>query len=87
MATRIELQWVTAVLLGDGWHIIQPGTFRVDDYEVVDGDQVARAERGFHFIKQDQLTRETQHYAGPIGTVLAFRYSVPTEVLDVLPPD
>ncbi len=87
MATTIELQWVTSVLLNDGWHIIQPGTFRIDDFELVDEGREFHAERGFHFLKQDQLTRETQHYSGPIGSVLGLRYSVPTEVLDALPPD
>jgi hypothetical protein len=78
MAT-IEMEWVSAVLLGDGWHIIQPGTFRVEDYEFSGGG--AGATKGYTFTKVDQLTRNVQHYVGPLSYVLSVRYDVPTEVV------
>ena len=79
MATTIDVQWVSAVLLGDGWHIIQPGTFQVEDYEFSSG--AAGPQKGYSFVKVDQLTRNVQHYAGPLSYVLGVRYDVPTEVV------
>ena len=33
MATSIDVSWITAVLLNDGWHVVLPGTFQIDDYQ------------------------------------------------------
>jgi hypothetical protein len=83
MATDIDVEWVSAVLLADGWHIIQPGTFRVDDY-VFSGEHAAEMppQKGYVFIKVDQLTRAVQHYVGPLTYVLGVRYDIPTEIVD-----
>jgi hypothetical protein len=80
MATTIDVQWVSAVLLNDGWHVLQPGTFRIEDYEFSGGTE--GPQRGYSFIKVDQLTRNVQHYAGPLGYVHGVRYDVPTEIVD-----
>lgn len=80
MATTIDLQWVSAVLLSDGWHVIQPGTFQVEEYRFSSG--AAEPQQGFSFVKVDQLTRNVQHYVGPLSYVHGIRYDVPTEVVE-----
>jgi len=85
MATSIDVTWITAVLLGDGWHVIQPGTFRIDDYQFTGpapDSAPTTPQRGFHFVKIDQLSRATQYFAGPVSYVLSVRYDVPTEIVD-----
>jgi hypothetical protein len=85
MAISIDVEWVSAVLLGDGWHIIQPGTFLIQDYafESDDPDAAGAApQKGYTFTKVDQLTRRVQHYVGPLAYVLGVRYDVPTEIVD-----
>jgi hypothetical protein len=85
MAASIDVQWVSAVLLADGWHIIQPGTFRIEEYQFASDDPddlVVPAQKGYAFSKVDQLTRNLQHYVGPLSYVLSVRYDVPTELVD-----
>ena len=85
MALSIDVEWVSAVLLGDGWHVIQPGTFRIEEYQFDSDDpeslEVA-PQKGYAFVKVDQLTRNVQHYVGPLAYLLAVRYDVPTEIVD-----
>ena len=85
MPLEIDVTWVSAVLLGDGWHIIQPGTFRLTEFSFTSTDPAAPrppAQKGYHFVKIDQLTRHAQSYVGPISYLLAVRYDVPTELVD-----
>jgi hypothetical protein len=85
MATSIDIQWVSAVLLADGWHIIQPGTFRIEEYQLTSADPEHVAvppQKGYSFSKVDQLTRTLQHYVGPLSYVLSVRYDIPTELMD-----
>jgi len=85
MATSIDVSWITAVLLDDGWHVVQPGTFRIDDYQFTGpGPDSAPTtpQRGFHFVVIDQLSRATQYFAGPVNYLLSVRYAVPTEIFD-----
>jgi len=82
MATDIDVEWVSAVLLADGWHIIQPGTFRVEEYAFSGANSMSLPpQKGYVFIKIDQLTRAIQHYVGPLSYVLGVRYDVPTEIV------
>ena len=84
MATPIDIERVTAVLLHDGWHYIQPGTFSVGDYSFNSVDEtVGRSHPAFFFSKIDQISRELQHFTGPIGSLIAFRYAIPTEIVEL----
>ena len=75
MPTVIDVERVTAVLLLDGWHFIQPKSFSIGPYAFGDDD---RAQNGYFFAKVDQLTREMQYFVGPIDCVMSVRYSIPT---------
>jgi hypothetical protein len=77
MLTVIDIERVTAVLLLDGWHFIQPRSFSVGPYAFGEDD---RAQNGYFFSKIDQLSREMQYFAGPIDCVMSVRYAIPTEV-------
>ena len=78
----IDVERVTAVLLIDGWHYIQPGTFRVNPYAFASGESVvAKPQPGFFFSKVDQISRELQYFLGPIDCVMSVRYRVETEVV------
>ena len=81
--TAIEVEKVTAVLLIDGWHYIQPRTFRVEPYAFTSAeDVVAKPQPGFFFTKIDQISRELQHFCGPIDCVMSVRYVVEMEVAE-----
>jgi hypothetical protein len=83
MATEIDVEWVSAVLLGDGWHIIQPGTFRIEEYAFSGANAMPLPpQKGYVFTKIDQLTRAIQHYVGPLSYLLGVRYDLPTEIVD-----
>jgi hypothetical protein len=84
MPTPILVERVTAVLLIDGWHYIQPRSFSIGDYAFLTGDETdaeARPQRAYFFSKIDQISRELQFFAGPLDCVMAFRYAIPTEVV------
>ena len=85
MSFDIELKQVSGVLLADGWHHIQPGTFRIEEFRFVSGDgefTPTPASVGFTFHKIDQITREIQIYNGPISSLLAVHSDIATEVFD-----
>jgi hypothetical protein len=85
MATSIDVSWITAVLLNDGWHVVLPGTFQIDDYQFTGpgpNDAPTTPQRGYHFVTIDQLSRATQYFAGPVNYLLSVRYAVPTEIVD-----
>ena len=75
MLTVIDIERVTAVLLLDGWHFIQPRSFSVGPYAFAEDD---RAQNGYFFSKIDQISREMQYFVGPIDCVMSVRYSIPT---------
>jgi len=79
--TAIDVERVTAVLLIDGWHYIQQRSFRIVPYAFTAGeDVVAKPQPGYFFDKIDQISRELQHFCGPIDCVMAVRYEVLTEL-------
>ncbi len=79
--TTIDVDRVTAVLLIDGWHYIQPKSFRIEPYAFSSGDAVvAKPQPGYFFAKIDQISREMQYFLGPIDCVMAVRYAVATAV-------
>jgi hypothetical protein len=86
--TAIDVERVTAVLLIDGWHYIQQRSFRVEPYMFTTGEQVvAKPQAGYFFDKIDQISREIQHFCGPIDCVMAVRYAIPTELVGVFDED
>jgi len=85
MTLDIDLRQVSGVLLNDGWHFIQPGTFRIEEFRFVDPGEVYKPTPpsiGFTFTKVDQITREIQTYNGPISSLLAVRHEIPMELHD-----
>jgi hypothetical protein len=90
MALAIDIAYVEAVLLSDGWHHVMPRTFVLDRYEFVTATD-AQAEDGlfdvvypgpaepvlvgFAFLEQDSLTSELRSVAGPMASIQAFRYA------------
>ena len=81
--TAIDVERVTAVLLVDGWHYIQQRSFRVEPYAFTSGNVVAaKPQPGYFFDKIDQISRELQHFCGPIDCVMSVRYVIPTELVD-----
>jgi len=79
--TAIDVEKVTAVLLIDGWHYIQPGSFQVNPYAFMAGEVTAsKPQPGYFFSKVDQISREHQYFLGPIDCVMGVRYGVETEV-------
>jgi hypothetical protein len=82
--TAIDVERVTAVLLIDGWHYIQQRSFRIEPYAFTDGTAVvAKPQPGYFFDKVDQISREMQHFCGPIDCVMSVRYAIPTEVAGI----
>jgi len=87
MALTVDVARVTSVLLVDGWHFIQPGSFHIEDYVLVeetpDGRSVATSPvLGFTFTKVDQISREIQVFNGPLGSMVAFRHAPVTEIVE-----
>ncbi|MEV0374832.1 hypothetical protein AB0I10_34485 [Streptomyces sp. NPDC050636] len=65
---------ITAVLLPDGWHDVRSGTFVLDAYEYVEGDDVTHGggqsgicATGFEFATGREWI------AGPLTSILAVR--------------
>ncbi|GAC1535729.1 MAG: hypothetical protein NVS3B12_18000 [Acidimicrobiales bacterium] len=85
MALDIDLLRVSGVLLNDGWHFIQPGTFKIEEFRFVDSTYEAPETlpvMGFTFTKVDQITRDVQMYNGPMTSLLAVRHDIPTTLHD-----
>ena len=83
MILDIDLKTVAGVLLADGWHFIQPGTFRIKEFRFVDsedGHKPTAPSVGFTFTKVDQITRDIQVYNGPMSSLLAVRQDIVTDV-------
>ena len=80
--TTIDVERVTAVLLTDGWHYIQPRSFHIDPYAFTSGDaDVTKAQPGYFFAKIDQISREMQYFLGPLDYVMSVRFTVETIVV------
>jgi hypothetical protein len=80
--TTIDVERVTAVLLTDGWHYIQPRSFHVDPYAFISGETVvAKPQPGYFFAKIDQISREMQYFLGPLDCVMSVRFTVETIIV------
>ena len=71
MSLAIREQEVVGMLLADGWHDVEPGTFFIDSYEYIHEDgslSVGGIGAGFHAedLKQGEM-------AGPLSSILAVR--------------
>lgn len=40
MSLAIQIDKVMEILLSDGWHRVEPGSFTVDSYEFLQGDEL-----------------------------------------------
>ena len=69
---NIQIKNVTNVLLADGWHAVDEGSFRVDTYQLRTGNTVkapsGTAVDGFEFGLLGERV------AGPLSSVLAIRH-------------
>ena len=89
MTFEVDLAYVEAVLLADGWHHVSPRTFALDFYrfvtvtdeqaiegtfDVVYPDAVEPGVHGFTFVEQDSITGDLRSVAGPMTSLLALRY-------------
>jgi hypothetical protein len=71
MSLAIREQEVVAVLLVDGWHEVDPGSFYIDAYEYIHDDgSVAAGGIGVGFHAEDA---ERGEMAGPLSSVLAVK--------------
>lgn len=82
MSLAIEASKVERVLLADGWHRVEPGSFGLDSYEYVDGNETIHkggasgiAAVGFSF--RDNASKAIM--AGPLTSVVAVGYSTSGE--------
>jgi hypothetical protein len=91
VSPSIDVDYVEAVLLADGWHHVNPRSFTLDAYQFVTATE-AQAEDGsfdvvypspsgtpplgFAFTEQDSLTGELRRVGGPLTSILATRFSV-----------
>ena len=67
----IREQEVVALLLVDGWHEVEPGSFYIDAYEYIHDDgSVSAGGIGVGFHAEDA---ERGEMAGPLSSVLAVR--------------
>ncbi|MFF0409117.1 hypothetical protein ACFYUY_01610 [Kitasatospora sp. NPDC004745] len=74
---RVVAPEVTGVLLADGWHQVDRGSFRLGPYALVSSasdwydqflDGLGESEQGFAFTDEQGRT-----FAGPIASILATR--------------
>jgi hypothetical protein len=69
MSLAIREQEVVAILLGDGWHGVEPGSFFIDAYEYIHDDgSLSAGGIGFGFHAEDL---ERGELAGPLSSILA----------------
>ena len=78
-STQIDIDRVEAVLLDDGWHQVFPRTFNIVGLSFVHAAEKKTAAlhnsgAGFTFSERTS-SGEIQRIAGPISSMLAFRYT------------
>jgi len=77
MSLSIDTEHVTAVLLVDGWHVIEPGTFKIEGYDIRDDGYplIAREfpDHGFTFVEVDE-SYVASSVSGPLSSLLALRH-------------
>jgi hypothetical protein len=80
VSLTIDVSEVAAVLLADGWRQVHKGSFVLDSYEFVDGDDVLVGggqvpgvpSVGFQFLDGEAWPTEVT-IAGPLTSILAIR--------------
>lgn len=82
MSLRIQVDKVGAVLIGDRWFEVTPGTFNLDAYEFMDGatlihggGQGGVCGTGFEFVESRRDGRSDLRVAGPLTSIKAVIYT------------
>jgi hypothetical protein len=71
MSLALREQDVVAVLLADGWHEVEPGSFFIDAYEYIHDDgSLSAGGIGVGFHAEDLKLGES---AGPLSSIVAVR--------------
>jgi hypothetical protein len=71
MSLAIREKEVVAVLLADGWHEVEPGSFYIDSYEYIHDDgSLSAGGIGVGFHAEDL---ERGEMAGPLTSVIAVK--------------
>ncbi len=73
MGIKIEVGRVAGVLLADGWHQVEVGSFTLGPVEATDGNAVAPIGPGFIFREYDERTGNLSVFAGPFTALQAVR--------------
>lgn len=82
MTLAIKTSDVSAVLLADGWHEVEPGSFTLQRLAFTDADGIehrkASKSLGYRFLEQHRSlgTVQTIMVAGPLKAILAVRTAV-----------
>ena len=78
-STQIDIDRVEAIMLADGWHQVFPRTFNIVGLSFVhatDKKTAAIHDSGAGFTFSERTSSgEIQRIAGPVSSMLAFRYS------------
>lgn len=64
----IETNEITSILLADGWHDIELGSFCTEDYALMHEDTT-----GFWCAPIDDIDHDADFLAGPLSSLLAIR--------------
>jgi hypothetical protein len=87
MAKAVHVSDITALLLSDGWHSVQPGSFNLAPYAIVDGtpednDLAIKQMPGTNGItRAGWYCQEQQGFVlcGPLTAIVALRGSKMTD--------
>ena len=73
MSLGIQLEEIKHVLLADRWHEVERGSFALDTYEFMDGEQAVARGDGVSIALVGFMFREPggQIVAGPLSSILA----------------
>lgn len=77
MSLSINIHAVTAVMIGNEWHEIEPGTFDLDSYEFEDNGSTILEGGSVEGISHTGYTFTLSHgatIAGPLTAIQAIRY-------------
>jgi hypothetical protein len=91
MPLAIDIAYVEAVLLGDGWHMVRPGSFVLDRVQFVTSTEEQAKDESFDvvyprptepgllvfaFIERDQTSGDLRSLVGPMASIEALRYGL-----------
>ena len=88
--SAIDVDYVESVLLADGWHHVNEGSFTLDPYQFVKATDAQAAvgdcevlypspsgtpPLGFAFTEQDSITGDLRRLGGPLSSIIAVQYT------------